>query len=285
MSVGQTRPLHRLTQLRDDPASKWLSWRQRIQVAGVGALAWCAYAACLMLFRLILLIVLEQAVHYAGRLPSAISAMVAAGLAIPMRRFILTLKSRRAATLVRGNSRDVHALDDWAELETEPDGRVVSVVGWIRSRLDVEYPVNGEPCIGLALPCQDTYPGVLETLHDFELTDESGGSIPIRVADGRMLGRPNVRLNSDSTRRLLIASLDLPPGAVATNMEAFVLRDGDPVMIVGFKQTIRDPEVYEARQTCLRAAIGSAPTQPLLIFPLAAERRIRGVAEQSQNKP
>jgi len=74
-------------------------------------------------------------------------------------------------------------------------------------------------------------------------------------------------------RRLLIASLDLPVGAVATGWDAFVLRDGDPVMLVGFKQTMLDPAQTTLRAPPARTSLSSLPEKPLLIFPIAAERR------------
>ena len=49
--------------------------------------------------------------------------------------------------------------------------------------------------------------------------------------------------------------------------------DGDPVMVLGFKQTVADPSQHAARQVPLRATLGSSSDQPLLIFALDAERR------------
>ncbi len=276
MPIGQTRPLHRLTQLQRDPVAAWLSSRQRFRVTVAGWMAWGGFGFSLLLLRMVLTIVLIQIFHYSGRLPSAISVMVAVALASPVRREILRMKSQRAATIARGNAGDaqaVHAVDDLTDLDREPDGSVVSVVGWIRGRLDVEYLVRGKPCIGLALPCQEKFPGILETLHDFELADEGGNVIAIRVAGGRMLGRPNVLLDGSRDHRHLIASLDLPSGAVPAGMGALVLRDGDPVMIVGFKHTITDPDWHATHQTAIRPALGSSPQRPLLIFPLVAERQ------------
>ena len=120
--------------------------------------------------------------------------------------------------------------------------------------------VAGEPCIGLALACHQKYPGVLETLNDFDLVDEAGRAVLVQVTGARMLGASNVTLTDGKARRLLIASLDLPTGAVATGWDAFVLRDGDPVMAVGFKQTTLDPT-----QTNLR----SPPARTSLAIPAA----------------
>jgi len=52
-----------------------------------------------------------------------------------------------------------------------------------------------------------------------------------------------------------------------------VLRDGDPVMAVGFKQTALDPTQASLRAPPARASVASAPPRPLLIWPIAAERR------------
>jgi len=60
---------------------------------------------------------------------------------------------------------------------------------------------------------------------------------------------------------------------VATGWDAFVLRDGDPVMAVGFKQTVLDPAQTSLRAPPARTALASIAPRPLLIFPLAAERR------------
>ena len=83
----------------------------------------------------------------------------------------------------------------------------------------------------------------------------------------------SVNLTDGKARRLLIASLDLPTGAVATGWDAFVLRDGDPVMAVGFKQTALDPTQATLRAAPARSSVASMMPRPLLIFPLAAERR------------
>ena len=93
------------------------------------------------------------------------------------------------------------------------------------------------------------------------------------MTGARMLGASNVNLTDGKVRRLLIASLDLPTGAVATGWDAFVLRDGDPVMAVGFKQTTLDPTQTNLRSPPARTSLGSLAPRPLLIFPIAAERR------------
>jgi len=200
--------------------------------------------------------------------------MAGAALVWPVRRIIMRRLGAKMADLVRASTPAMGvAIDDLAQLEQQPDGTLVSVVGWIRARQQLPEAVGGEPCIGLALACHQKYPGVLETLNDFDLVDEAGRAILVQVAGARMLGTSNVNLTDGKARRLLIASLDLPVGAVATGWDAFVLRDGDPVMAVGYKQTTLDPTQTNLRSPPARTSLGSLPPRPLLLFPLAAERR------------
>jgi hypothetical protein len=95
----------------------------------------------------------------------------------------------------------------------------------------------------------------------------------VQVAGARLLGDTNVTLTDGPERRLVIASLDLPVGAQTTSWDAFVLRDGDPIMVVGFKQTALDPTQATLRAPAARPALVSLSPKPLLIFPIAGERR------------
>jgi len=212
-------------------------------------------------------------------MPTVVAFSAGAALLWPWRRMVLRARSETARQLLRASvPAEAVPVDDFAELEGQPDGTVVSLVGWIRARMQMSQPVAGEPCVGLALACHQRYPGVLETLNDFDLVDEAGRTIFVQVAGARMLGATNVNLADANARMLLIASLDLPIGAVVTGWDAFVLRDGDPVMVVGFKQTAMDPMQASLRGPPARASIGSMAPKPLLIFPIAAERRIQNAA-------
>ena len=133
----------------------------------------------------------------------------------------------------------------------------------------------GQPCIGLTIACHQRYPGVLETSRDFTLVDEAGNSVLVQMADARMLGASNVNLTDANARRMLIASLDLPVGAVATGWDAYGLRDGDPVMVIGFKQEAMDPTQHSLRAPPARAVVASMAPRPLLVYPIAAERKPR----------
>ena len=275
MTQEPRRPLHRLTPLRDDPAATWLTRRQRLRVAVTGVFGWIGFAIFLHLTWWAQVLLMWGVLRMVDqRLPSVLTAMAGFALVWPARRIIMRRRSAKMAELVRDGSPDLAvAVDDFSELERHPDGTVVSIVGWIRARAQLAEKVEGEPCIGLALACHQKYPGVLETLNDFDLVDEAGNKLPVQVAGGRMLGASNVNLTDARGRKLLIASLDLPVGAVAAGWDAFVLRDGDPVMIVGFKQTALDPTQASLRSPPARATVGSLPPKPLLIFPIAAERR------------
>jgi hypothetical protein len=280
MTQEPRRPLHRLTPLRDDPAATWLTQRQRLRVAMTGVFGWIAFSFFLHMMwwaQVLLMYGVLGMVDY--RLPGAFTAMAGIALVWPARRMIMRRRSAKMAELVREGSPDLAvAVDDFRELERQPDGTIVSVVGWIRPRGQLAEKVEGEPCIGLAVACHQKYPGVLETLNDFDLVDEAGHKLLVQVAGGRMLGESNVNLTDGRGRKLLIASLDLPVGAVAAGWDAFVLRDGDPVMIVGFKQTALDPTQASLRAPPARASVASLSPKPLLIFPIAAERRPQSAA-------
>jgi hypothetical protein len=198
-----------------------------------------------------------------------------------MRRAVVRSKNSRLQRLVRAAAaRQAVAIDDWSALDGEPDGRVVSLVGWVRARAELATLVGGEPCVGIALGCMQTYPGVLESVHDFDLVDDEGRAIPVQVAGGRLLGEPNRRVFADAEGRLLVASLDLPAGAVSTS-DALVLRDGDAVAVIGFKATVVDPSAAGIRQAPVRTSIASAETRPLLIYPIPGEHRSRNPTGRS----
>jgi hypothetical protein len=270
MTQEARRPLHRLTPLRDDPVAVWLTPPQRLRITIAGWLSWLSFGLLWFICWVTVLLLFRM-----GMMMTSVYGVMA-GLALiwPVRRVIMRRLSAKMAGLVRASTPAMAvAIDDVAQMERQPDGTLVSVVGWIRARQQLPEAVGGEPCIGLALACHQKYPGVLETLNDFDLIDEAGRAVLVQVAGARMLGESNVNLTDGKARRLLIASLDLPVGAVATGWDAFVLRDGDPVMAVGFKQTTLDPTQTNLRSPPARTSLGSLPPRPLLIFPLGAERR------------
>ena len=269
------RPLHRLTPLRDDPAVAWLTQPQRFRITLTGWFGWLGFATFIwLIWWTLALLMLGVFGVIDFRLGSIITGFAGLAMVWPARRIIMRRQNRKLAALVRDSTPAAAvAIDDFGDLDRQPDGTVVSVVGWIRARGQLPDRVAGEPAIGLALACHQKYPGVLETLNDFELMDEGGRTMLVQVAGARMLGASNVNLTDGHARRLLIASLNLPIGAVATGWDAFVLRDGDPVMVVGFKQTALDPTKASLRAPPASASVASVPPKPLLIFPIEAERQ------------
>ena len=274
------RPLHRLTPLRDDPLSAWLSPSQRLRVTMAGWGGWLMFGLLQTVAWWLLIFLLAHVLYvFDGRLPTVLVGMAALALAWPMRRVVMRMRSRKMAELVRQSAPAAAApIDDFALLEQEPDGQLVSLVGWAQARVSgggtsIGIKMAGEACIGLNIACHQRYPGVMETSHDFHLVDEAGNTVLVQMADARMLGASNVNLTDANARRMLIASLDLPVGAVATGWDAYGLRDGDPVMIVGFKQVAMDPTQHSLRGTPVRAVVASLAPRPLLLFPIPAERK------------
>ncbi len=271
--AAQVPPLHRMAALRDDPARAWLSTGEAARIDFFGWLLWAAFVVVMYVVRWVarIIIFLYVTPFFSGR----ISWFVVGGLFVLMRpgirRSILRVKSARIEKLLAREA-DAVAADDWTALAAEPDGKVVSVVGWVRGRLTLDKPLGGESAIGVALPCQDTFPGVFESLHDFELVDEEGRSIPIQVAEARLFGKPNVALDSHQLRHLC-SDLGLPSGATPSGWQVYALREGDPILVVGTKRSFIDPMESSLRGPAPRAALGSAPPRPLLIFSIPAERR------------
>lgn len=264
-------PLHRLTPLRDDPAAAWLTTEERSRVAilvfFLWALFWLAIPPTFLGFLAGLSILHVPSLRFA--------LLFTIGLAMamfqPVRRAILRTRSQRIEQILRRDAADL-AADDWTALAAEANDTIVSVVGWVRGRQHLAELVGGERAVGLGLPCQHRYPGVLEVVHDFDLVDEEGRSIFIQVAEARLYGEPNVALDSHQLR-LLYAALDVAAGATPSGWYVHSLRDGDPVMVVGAKQDFLDPAEPGFRGPAPRPSLAAAPPRPLLIFSLPAERR------------
>ena len=272
-SEQTVRPLHRMTPLRDDPAMAWLSSGERLRIDALGWFLWAAFV--------VITFVVRQIVHaaififvtpmFSGRISIVIVGGLAAMMAPGIRRSILRVKNGRMESLLRRQANEF-AADDWAALENAPNDTVVSTVGWVRGRQHLSKPIGGEPAVGVGIPCQHRFPGVFESLHDFELVDEEGRSILIQASEGRMFGTPNVALDSHELRHLY-ADLGIPSGATNSGWHIHSLRSGDPVMVVGYKQTVIDPSEPSFRGPQGRLALASSPPCPLMIFTLAAERR------------
>lgn len=273
-SAGSVKPpLRRVTPLRDDPAAAWLRPDEQFRIDLLGWFVWTAFFVSMFLLWYIgcVLLYLFITPWYTGRTSAVI--VVAIGVAVfpALRRWILRMKSGRIADLLRRGANDV-AADDWEALAREPEGQVASVLGWVRGRTVLDKPVGGSPAIGLALPCQSTYPAVVEAMHDFEICDEAGRTILVEVAGARTFGAANTALDGRDIQ-MLLALLEVPTGVTASGWQVHALRDGDPVMVVGFKRTTVDPSEASLRQAGERLALASQPPCPLLIFTIDAERR------------
>jgi hypothetical protein len=241
-----------------------------------GWAAWALYGAFLVAVRAAVAYIIETLLAAdPGRLPSIVGGAVGATFLIPMRRAVIRLRATSTAKMARDAAMDrAAAIDVFAGIDAEPDGKLVSLVGWVRGHGYLDRDVRGQRAVGLTLRCQDGVPFVLELMHNFDLVDESGNAALVLTGDGRVLGDANVRLSRASHEdRNLVVSLDLPATAVPTDWNAFVVRDGDPVMVLGTKTTIQDLEELQYNRSPNRTAIASAPGRPLLLFPIDAERR------------
>jgi len=265
--------LHRLTPLRDEPATGWLSRGERLRIDAIGWLVWAAFVLSMLLLRFIVRVLLFLFVTpvFTGRMSIVLVGALSAMLVPGVRRSILRMKSARTADLLRRGANEV-AADDWEALGREPEGQVASVLGWVRGRAQLARPIAGEPAVGVAIPCQSKFPGVLEAMNDFELCDEDGRTILVQIAGARTFGAPNVSLEGRELQ-MLFATLEVPTGVTASSWQVHALRDGDPVMVVGFKRTVVDPVEASLRQAGERLALGSQPPCPLLVFSIDAERR------------
>jgi hypothetical protein len=270
---GAKAPLHRLTPLRDDPAVAWLSKGEKLRVGARGWAVWIAFFFSMLVLWDLLWDLLYYAVtpFFPGRISLALVIVLVITIFSAVRRSIIRMKAARVADILHAGAKDV-AADDWAALAREPEGQVASVLGWVRGRERLATPLGGESVVGVALPCQSKFPGLLESMHDFELQDEEGRTIVIQMADARTFGTPNVALGGRDMQ-MLFATLELPTGVTASSYHVHALRDGDPVMVVGFKRMIVDPAAASMRGEGERLALGSSPPCPLLVFSLAAERR------------
>jgi hypothetical protein len=280
-------PLHRLTRLKDDPAQLWLGGLDRIIVLIKGWAVWLLYLIFLRVVFLSFHFVISTAsgdynlaqsvgigIGRALSIPGLLTAGVGALLLIPMRRVIVSTRASTIAKMARQAGESAAPIDDVSLLGAEPDGRVVSLVGWVRGHGYVDIPVAGQPAVGLTLRCQDGMPFVLESIHNFDLVDEAGNEALVLTGDGRLFGDANVRLSrATENDRQLIMSLNLPPSVVPTDWNALAVRDGDPVMVIGTKTTVQDYTQIQKNRSVARTAVASSKERPLLMFPLDAERR------------
>jgi hypothetical protein len=278
-------PLHRLTRLKEDPAGRWIGGLDHLIVLVKGWVAWLLYLVFLrvvfMAFHFVISTAsgdynLAQSVGFGRALsiPGLLTGGLGALLLIPMRRTIVRVRSSAIEKMARQAGERAAAVDDLSLLGDEPDGRVVSLVGWVRGHGYIDHPVDGQQAVGLTLRCQDGMPLVMETMLNFDLVDEDGHEALVLTGEGRLFGEANVRLSRASeSDRQLVMSLGLPATVVPTDWNALAVRDGDPVLVVGTKTTVQDYTQIQKNRSVARTAIASSKERPLLIIPLDAERR------------
>jgi hypothetical protein len=274
-----------LTRLKDDPAAGWLAPIDRVIVLVKGWAAWCLFLAFIYGVRTAVWTLTASYLDspalaamfggVASRIPLIVGGVTFAALVIPMRRTIVRIRANTIEKMARQAGDFASPVDDLSTLDEVPDGRVVSLVGWVRGHGYVDRLVDGQRAVGLTVRCQEgMLPFVLETMHNFDLVDESGNEALVLTGDGRLYGEANVRLNRASNDdKQLVVSLDIPASAVLTDWNVFAVRDGDPVMVVGTKSTVPDMTQLQHNRSPYRTAITSTKTRPLLVFPISAERR------------
>jgi hypothetical protein len=287
--------LFRLTKVADDPAVKWLSGPSRVVAAAAGLAVWLAWSACFVPGLLLYLRVrgdFSPADVRPGPILGSLAFIVGALLVISTVSWVaVEARSRTVLGLVRKTAlARALPLDDWSKLAGAPDDRPLSLVGRVRGRSHLRDLVDGKQSVGVTLGCRAQISTTwvvrnrylegasvyeysrrcsefVEVLYDFDLVDDQGQVVPILVAGGRLIGRRNVGVLGDDQEEInLIASLLLPPEVKVLGRRAFVLRDGDPVMVIGFKSTLMDPGDL--------GALASAPPIPLLVYGLRAENQV-----------
>jgi hypothetical protein len=274
-----------LTRLKDEPAARWLGGLDHVQAQVMGWAGWLLYLIFLRVvflgFHFVISTAsgdynLAQSVGFgrAMSIPGVLTGVVAAFLLVPVRRMIVRFRAKGIEKMARLAGERAAPVDELSLLGDEPDGRLVSLVGWVRGHGYLDHPVDGQRAVGLTLRCQDGTPLVMETMLNFDLIDEAGNEALVLTGDGRLFGDANVRLSRASeSDRQLVMSLNIPASVVPTDWNALAVRDGDPVMVVGTKTTIQDYTQIQKNRSIARAAVASSKQRPLLIVPLDAERR------------
>jgi hypothetical protein len=292
--------------LKQDPAASWLPgtpWSIRLASAAVWSLPILANLVYWLVFAPFFYGWLWP-LHFLYYGWISMSFLLTLGLFTQARRIGRQVR----AAVIRSRVKQVAVagalpVDDWAALEPQPDGRIVSLVGWVRARATLKYPLGGRPAVGLVLGCrtrikeyragsarsslvgwavwgarrvrfvysiEQTYAGVMESVNDFDLVDEHGRAIPIRVAGARLIGPSNTFVQAgDIGGQMALSSLDMPLAVEPVAWDVLALHDGDPVMVIGFKTTIVDAGEAGARQAPVRTAVASSPNRPMLIYPIA----------------
>lgn len=134
---------------------------------------------------------------------------ISAGLLLPARHLGRVARASATANASkRDASRAAREIDDLPALASQPNGRVVSLVGRVRGHGYLMHRANGHKAVGLALPCW--HQTLVETLHNFDLVDEFNRSVLVVASGARLLGKPNVYLaRTEPEDRAFVHALNL----------------------------------------------------------------------------
>jgi len=267
-------PLHRVTRLRRDPAYGWLTYGGRWAVTLKGALAFIlAIVVIKVSWNLTHWLIMD---YYSGTgwmsPPYFVATGVAATIAAPTWYFHHWLEAITTAKRARTDGMEAaRPIDDFQDLVAEPDGSIVSIVGWVRGHGYLLHRPGGQQAVGLAMHCRGQ--NLVETLHNFDILDEAGNSALALAGGARLMGQPNVNLSrAEDEDRAVVHSLDLPAGVAPSYWTAYVIRDGDPVMVIGTKTTVHDMTQLQHGRPTARTAVATDGKRPLMVFPIDAER-------------
>lgn len=193
--------------------------------------------------------------------------------------------------LVRRRLRAAGSPAALAEVAALPDGRAVIVQGRIRRRVELRPMLGGAPCVfrqvririaparwrsGIVRPP----PLVHEAGEDFDLVDDAGGILLVRVPEARLVCPAPEWTRPDGAALAAVGALEAeadPPTSIgelarALGRDAVVrageraLRQGDRVTVFGYKDTIVGAARGDASDTALWAYLCSGADLPLVIM-------------------
>ncbi|HEX2573497.1 MAG TPA: hypothetical protein VH877_28365 [Polyangia bacterium] len=191
-----------------------------------------------------------------------------------------SLMRSRLARLARGAA-------DLSSFASEADGMLMHVKGRVRARETLPALIGEERAVYRRVSIQL---GGLRVIHeaavDFSLVDEKGEQATVQVAGARLLVSDperrlfdeepaelqNLALPADFLRELEVRRQMIERGKQvdAIRISEVLVRDGDPVELVGYKTRTVDINMADrlARDMPLRASLRSGKELPLLISPL-----------------
>lgn len=195
-------------------------------------------------------------------------------------RAALSLMRNRLARLARGAA-------DLSSFAGEADGMLMHVKGRVRARETLPALLGEERAVYRRVLIQF---GGVRVIHeaavDFSLVDEKGEQATVQVAGARLLvpnperrlfdeepaGFKDLALPAELLRELEARRQMMERGKQvdAIRIGEFLVRDGDPVELVGYKTRTIDINMSDRleRDLPLRATLRSGKELPLLISPL-----------------